>query len=119
MGMSGKTRLNESLRRARIRNNHTFNYELNEVFKKFDGKCAYCCQKTENLTVDHFIPISLGRPDTLLNVLPACSPCNSSKNNRDPLKWYKSQPFYSKLRLSKILRVLGKTEANYNQLPLL
>lgn len=114
-----KHRLNESLRRAIIRNNHSFSHQLNEVFNKFDGKCAYCCQKVENLTVDHFIPISLGGPDTLFNVLPACSRCNCSKHNHDPIKWYKSQIFYNKSHLSKILKVLGKTEANYNQLPLL
>jgi 5-methylcytosine-specific restriction endonuclease McrA len=61
-----KHRLKESLRRARIRNNHSFSYELNEVFKKFDGECAYCCKDSKKLTVDHFIPISLGGPDTLL-----------------------------------------------------
>lgn len=45
------------------------------------GLC-FKCGETENLTVDHVIPLSLGGTNTADNIQPLCSKCNSSKNNR-------------------------------------
>lgn len=57
-----------------------------------------------NLTMDHVVPISKGGKTTIDNVIPACSSCNSSKQARDIIEWYTSQPFYSKNRLDNIIK---------------
>lgn len=84
---------------------------------KFNGCCAYCGKFTST-ELDHFIPVAKGGSDCLGNYIPICRQCNSSKSGSDPMEWYKQQPFYSEKRWHKILRVLGKTDFNYNQLPL-
>lgn len=108
-------------RRARKQFNHHTSYTLSQIQslkQKFDNQCAYCgaCDK---LALDHFIPISKGGSDCIGNLILACGQCNSSKHNSDPMEWYKSQPFYSIKRWRQILKILGKTEANYTQIPLL
>jgi 5-methylcytosine-specific restriction endonuclease McrA len=45
------------------------------------GRCYYCQEKAK-LTLDHVIPLSKGGQHTKTNVVPACAPCNSKKNNR-------------------------------------
>ncbi|MBD2778660.1 HNH endonuclease [Iningainema tapete] len=104
-------------RRIRKASCHAYPYQKTEALARFENSCAYCGCK-EKLTIDHFIPITKGGPDCLGNIVPACIRCNTSKLNHDPLQWYKSQPFYSKQRWQKILKELGKTDANYTQLPL-
>lgn len=107
-------------RRANKRNAHKAPYTV-EQFKAqwdlFSNCCAYC-GSTEKPNVDHFIPLYKGGSETLSNLIPACQRCNFSKNSSDPLEWYKKQPFFSQKRWRFILKVLGKTEANYSQIPL-
>lgn len=107
--------------RARKKLNHHFNYtaqQIKELYQKFNGECAYC-GATKQLSVDHFIAISAGGPDCLGNLVPSCKTCNSSKQDSDPKLWFLRQKFYSKKRWKNILKILGKTESSYNQLPLL
>lgn len=108
-------------RRARKRSNHAFKYtpeQLRHRYNEFGSSCAYCgCSL--RLVPDHFIPIAKGGGDCLGNIVPSCISCNASKNDSDPADWYKSKPFYTDKKWRRILRILGKTEANYNQLPLL
>jgi 5-methylcytosine-specific restriction endonuclease McrA len=75
--------------------------QVKEVMSRIN-QCAYC-GNLKNLTIDHVIPLSKGGLNTISNVLPACLSCNASKNNRDVLNWYKSQPFYSEERVLKYL----------------
>jgi 5-methylcytosine-specific restriction endonuclease McrA len=107
-------------RRAYKLYNHHTHYSLQQIEslnQRFDHACAYC-GATVNLVLDHFIPVSKGGPDCVGNFIPACHNCNTNKRDHDPIIWYKSQPFYSLKRWKLILEVLGKTESNYNQLPL-
>jgi len=48
--------------------------------------CQYCGARLSmsSGTRDHVIPRSRGGPDTLLNVVAACSSCNARKDNRTP-----------------------------------
>lgn len=72
----------------------------------FHNKCAYCgCEK--KLSQDHFIPLSKGGEYTKNNIVPACTKCNSSKNNKSFFDWYPKQPFYSKRREQRILKYLN------------
>lgn len=108
-------------RRARLKSVHIAPYTIADKTVRlniFDGMCAYC-QAKEHEHWDHFIPISIGGPDAMDNLIPSCSTCNFAKHNTDPWIWYQRQPFFSKRRWNKILKVLGKTQETYNQLPLL
>lgn len=108
-------------RRSKKRNVHHVSYNLEQIeslVQKFDNSCAYCSKKVK-LTIDHFIPTNKGGSDCLGNIIPACSKCNSSKQDSDPKEWYTIQPFYSVKRWKKILKILGKRESTYNQIPLL
>lgn len=44
-----------------------------------DGHRCVKCKATEDLTLDHIYPWSLGGPDTVDNLRVLCRPCNSSK----------------------------------------
>lgn len=39
------------------------------------------------MTMDHFFPLSRGGRHDVSNVVPACGPCNFSKNDSDPFEW--------------------------------
>lgn len=56
--------------------------EWREILEYFDHRCAYCLEKLERPTVEHVIPLSRGGTHTANNVVPACQPCNSRKNDR-------------------------------------
>lgn len=51
--------------------------------RRRDGEvCAYCGGYGD--TVDHIKPRAQGGPNTWLNTVTACGPCNSRKDNRTP-----------------------------------
>lgn len=104
-------------RRALKNKCHSLSYKPEDILNLFNSECAYCSSK-ENLTLDHFIPLSKGGSNVQGNLLPACKSCNSSKNNRDAIEWYKKQPFFNQKRWRQILKTLGKTESNCDQIPL-
>lgn len=57
-----------------------------DAFERFGGLCAYGCGRSA-YALDHVIPVARGgesRPD---NLVPACTPCNSSKKDSDPRPW--------------------------------
>lgn len=46
------------------------------------GCCAYCgCNG--DMSMDHVVPVSKGGPHDILNIAPACRPCNASKSNKE------------------------------------
>jgi 5-methylcytosine-specific restriction endonuclease McrA len=53
------------------------------------GICHYCNQKfaSEDLTMDHLVPVSRGGKASRNNVVPACKECNSSKKYLLPIEW--------------------------------
>jgi 5-methylcytosine-specific restriction endonuclease McrA len=73
--------------------------EWRAIIRLFGG-CAYC-GATEDLQVDHFIPISLGGTNDLSNFVPACVSCNASKNNTHP------RDFLSPADYDRIVKVLS------------
>ena len=48
--------------------------------------CAYC-RRACKPTIDHVVPLARGGRDEPSNVVPACKPCNSSKNDRLLSEW--------------------------------
>lgn len=57
--------------------------EWDKALNYWKGCCAYCSQLLEQVTLDHYIPVSAKNcPGTIVtNVLPACVYCNTSKND--------------------------------------
>lgn len=60
-----------------------------EAVKHWNDCCAYCGEKPDKLTLDHYIPLAHPHcPGTIAqNCIPACLTCNSSKNDVDAIYW--------------------------------
>jgi 5-methylcytosine-specific restriction endonuclease McrA len=52
------------------------------------GVCHFCQQSvgTDNLTMDHLVPLARGGKSTRGNIVPACQPCNRSKKLSTPVE---------------------------------
>lgn len=80
--------------------------------------CAYC-GATGPLHWEHIIPVSLGGPDSIDNMVRACPPCNLAKGARDPYQWYlatKKDDLIPRLVLGKFLKVVFEEYATHNLL---
>lgn len=73
------------------------------ILEAFGYTCAYC-GATEDLTVDHFIPLYLGGKTEFGNIVPACYSCNSSKQHKHPQTWCSSDNY------ARVLGVLRSIE---------
>jgi len=51
------------------------------VIEKFGGACAYC-GKPGRMTLEHIVPLVSGGRTEKGNIIPACLPCNASKQER-------------------------------------
>ena len=78
-------------------------------FSEFDYCCAYC-GSDDRMEIEHVRPISNGGAHDISNIVPACQKCNASKRVNPMEDWYRSQPFFSELRLRKIQSVTGDPE---------
>lgn len=97
--------------------------ELMERVLELDSNCAYCQRSllVDNeyiFDIEHFIARSQGGSDVIGNIVAACESCNSSKWQKDPYEWFKRQAHWDEKRWKQILKVLGKTQSNYQQIPL-
>ena len=77
------TKLEESLTRKYLLKN-----PKREVLEIADNTCFYCPAKNVKFAMDHFIPWNyLGRTEQY-NMVPACTPCISSKNDKLTIRKY-------------------------------
>lgn len=53
------------------------------LMQRDGGACVYC-GATENLCIDHMVPVQLGGDDDPMNLAMACKACNSGKSGRTP-----------------------------------
>ncbi len=83
-GKIARARL-EHNRRAGTRGTWSLD-DWDALVAKFEGLCAYC-MGSDQITVDHVVPVSKNGPNTIDNLLPACGPCNSSKGNKPLTEW--------------------------------
>lgn len=79
--------------------------EWESTVSLFGNRCAYCGEE-KPLTQDHIIPVSKGGGYTKQNIVPCCGSCNSRKQDRDFIAWFKGMPFFSEERLEKIYMVM-------------
>jgi 5-methylcytosine-specific restriction endonuclease McrA len=90
-------------RKARIRNmvkDYT-EADWQKALDYFDHSCAYCNEKRDDLQQEHFVPVKDGGNYVPTNIIPACPPCNSEKQGRDPFKWL----VVEKRRLREYLKI--------------
>ncbi len=64
--------------------------EWQAILEQFGGYCAYCLRHESDcgkLSIDHMTPLSKGGGNDADNLIPACKPCNSSKNKKSLLEY--------------------------------
>jgi 5-methylcytosine-specific restriction endonuclease McrA len=67
--------------------------DLAEILRLQKNRCAHCrCSFGKDLrpTLDHIIALSRGGSNDRKNLQYLCGPCNSSKNDRDPIEFAQS-----------------------------
>ena len=77
-----------------------------EMMSFFDWRCAYSGETLTKKTrsIDHIVPLNREGEHEIWNMVPMTRSLNSSKRDKDILKWYKDQDFYSEARLAKIYK---------------
>lgn len=79
-------RLNSHRRRQKLRGNGVFLVTPKDVKRILSKGCFYCGQ-TAALTLDHVVPVARGGVHSIGNLVAACKPCNSSKNDKFITEW--------------------------------
>ncbi len=59
---------------------------VSRILERDGHKCTYC-GATDNLSVDHIVPISRGGLHDDSNLVTACRECNSGKGNKTVAEW--------------------------------
>ena len=88
----GKKRECVRRRRARLANATIGPVDEAAIYERDGYMCLYC-GATEDLTIDHIVPLSNDGPHCEDNLLVACGHCNSSKNARPLAAWLQTQPY--------------------------
>ena len=73
--------LQRKARQVRAKGSYTLK-EFEDLKKKYNNKCL-CCGKKEGevkITADHVVPLSRGGGNSIKNIQPLCSVCNSRKH---------------------------------------
>lgn len=60
--------------------------DVARLMDRYGGLCGYC-RSGRATEVDHMIPIAMGGPDALPNLLPVCRRCNASKGHKTVAAW--------------------------------
>jgi 5-methylcytosine-specific restriction endonuclease McrA len=95
-------------------------FSRSNVYRLYKNRCAYCGGKfdTKDLELEHVIPKSQGGEMSWTNIVLACTPCNSKKQNRTPkqagmrLRVTPHQPKAEELRLSPVERLRHRIGRN-------
>ena len=76
------------IRRARKVAATIEDFDIREIWERDDEVCTYC-GATENLSIDHIVPLSGGGAHSPDNLCIACKSCNSSKGAKTLAEWQK------------------------------
>ena len=72
--------------KVKVNENYT-KQDIEYTFNLFNNKC-FNCSSTENLSIDHHMPLSKGYGLTRSNAVVLCRKCNSKKGNKLPSEYY-------------------------------
>lgn len=75
----------EHRRRTRKRKNGVYVISPKDM-RRLAGACIYC-GSTEQVTMDHVVPISRGGTHGIGNLVPCCNSCNIKKNDKTVMEW--------------------------------
>lgn len=89
-----KIYLKNHRRRIKVKSN-TLVVLDKEIKRLYSSNCIHC-GTTENITMDHLIPVSRGGRHSIGNLVPMCRSCNSRKGKRLYAEWR-----YEDVRASK------------------
>lgn len=81
--MSVKSRLRNRKRGLRRVGSRDRRRRKRSVFKRDGYRCVYC-GSTDNLTLDHVVPVAAGGHSRISNLVTACEPCNTLKADTLP-----------------------------------
>jgi hypothetical protein len=84
--------------------------QIDARFAIWGNRCAFCGADAahqrnhgrQRLTVEHVLALTKGGLDEATNIIPACTACNSSKNNSPIEDWYRQQEWFTDARWAKI-----------------
>lgn len=87
-----KVRLHTANRSARKRTNGGGALVISErdwsrLLNVYRNRCAYCSTADDTLQIEHVVPLARGGRHSVGNVVPACAPCNLSKNDKLLVEW--------------------------------
>lgn len=88
-----KGRLAAHRRKQRVlKNNSAPHYGVaSRLLVRAKGRCTYCEGIFEQLTLDHFHPVSKGGDGSVWNIVPCCLSCNCSKRDKDGPTWIEAK----------------------------
>lgn len=75
-------------RRALKKNAGSYSISKEEMSKLYASACTYC-GSSDNITIDHVIPLSRGGSHSVSNLVSACAKCNMSKGAKTVMEWKK------------------------------
>lgn len=75
-------------RRALKKNAGSYSISKEEMSKLYASPCTYC-GSSDNITIDHVIPLSRGGSHSVSNLVSACAKCNMSKGAKTVMEWKK------------------------------
>lgn len=61
---------------------YTSNTSVRDEVFEIHGRACLCCGKSENVTLDHVVPVAKGGGDSVNNLQPLCFTCNRSKGTK-------------------------------------
>lgn len=83
-----KWRIHNAKRRAVVKEAETNYISDDEISTLYSSPCFYCGD-TDNITMEHLIPLSRGGRHSIGNIAPMCESCNKSKNDKLLVEWKK------------------------------
>lgn len=110
-------------RRARLKNAiGSFNdAELGALYSSVEGCCYWCgrCTKDKIWHADHYVPLALGGPNCIENIVISCQKCNNQKGAQDPLifatKINKNEREEKREQIFRIVKMDKEKYQNYAQ----
>lgn len=78
-------------------------------------RCNYC-GGSQQLALDHILPVKLGGQDKAENLIMACKSCNSSKGKKDLMEWMTSRDSFLPLMIIRRYLKLVFTYCAENEL---
>lgn len=73
-------------RRIRLLNSKSYKLSKSDMKRLYGSSCAYC-GASEDITLDHVIPLKRGGTHGIGNIVAACRTCNSSKGAKLLVEW--------------------------------